>query len=64
MKTLEQPGRAIATKVSSCSPSRSPLISSKIDTRHLARLAVVYVLRATVQRPSSSREHRVDATAV
>ena len=51
MKALEQPRDAIgeATPVAS---SLSPLVSSKIETQHLAKLAVVYV------RQSSTRQVR------
>lgn len=52
MKTLRQRRHAIGEESSSVSRPISPLVSSKIDTQHLARLAVVYV------RQSSARQVR------
>jgi DNA invertase Pin-like site-specific DNA recombinase len=52
MKTLRQRRDAIGEESSSVSRPISPLIRSKIDTQHLARLAVVYV------RQSSARQVR------
>ena len=52
MKTLEQPRDAICERSSSIGARRSPIVSSKIETQHLARLAVIYV------RQSSPRQVR------
>lgn len=50
MKTIERPHRAVGE--TSNSRLLSPLVSNKIETRHLAQLAVVYV------RQSSARQVR------
>jgi DNA invertase Pin-like site-specific DNA recombinase len=52
MKTLEQHRDAIRESPSSVAARLSPIVSSKIETKHLARLAVVYV------RQSSARQVR------
>ena len=52
MKTLDQQHGAISEAASVRPPGLSPLVSSKIETHHLARLAVVYV------RQSSARQVR------
>jgi DNA invertase Pin-like site-specific DNA recombinase len=52
MKTLEQRPGSIGENSSSVATRLSPVVSSKIETQHLARLAVVYV------RQSSPRQVR------